>query len=176
MKHLRRTLLMLAAALPAFVSGAQSPGELLPVVFEAESGALGAQFTVATDAAGVQYVAITSTVGGGSPGSAERVITYSVTFAAPGTYELYARVRVGPETFNDDSMYYANGFGPKSPTSDADWILANGLAAPVGYTLAADKVVGGGAAQSNVWKWVKLSAFDGGEPPVAGFVVPAGAL
>ena len=27
-----------------------------------------------------------------------------------------------------------------------------------------------------MWKWVKLSAFDGGEPPVAGFVVPPARL
>ncbi len=64
----------------------------------------------------------------------------------------------------------------KTVTSDADWILANNLANPVGYTLPSDKVVGGGSAQSNVWKWVKLSAFDGGEPPVAGFTVDASNL
>ena len=47
--------------------------------------------------------------------------------------------------------------------------------ATVGFTLPSDKVVGGGVAQSNVWKWVKLSAFDGGEGPVT-FTVDASSL
>lgn len=170
LRSLRPALLAAAILLP---SAALAQNE--SIIVEAESGLVGAQFQIASDGA-TQYAAIVGTVGGFNPTTAERTISYTVTFPSPGTYELYARLRVGPATFNDDSMYYANGFGPKSPTSDTDWILANGLAAPVGYTLAADKVVGGGAAQSNVWKWVKLSAFDGGEPPVAGFVVPAGAL
>jgi endo-1,4-beta-xylanase len=145
------------------------------IIVEAESGTVGAQFQIGSDGA-TQYAAIVGTIGGQNPTTVDRTISYSVTFPSAGTFELYARLRVGPATFNDDSMYYGTGFGAKSPTADGDWTLANGLAAPVGYTLAADKVVGGGAAQSNVWKWVKLSAFDGGEPPVAGFVVPAGAL
>src|SRR5207249_2730384 len=42
-------------------------------------------------------------------------------------------------------------------------------------TSPSDKVTGGGLATSGVWKWVKLSAYDGGEPPIS-FVVPAGSL
>jgi endo-1,4-beta-xylanase len=133
------------------------------IIVEAESGAVGAQFSIVTEA-GVTYAAIQSTIGGGNPTTSARVISFTVTFPSAGTYELYARLRVGPNTFNDDSFYYANGFGAKDPAADADWILANNLANPVGFTLPGDKVVGGGAAQSNVWKWVKLSAFDGGEP------------
>ncbi len=147
------------------------------IIVEAESGVVGSQFAVLTDAAtGARFASILTTVAGNNPTTGERVISFSVTFPRAGVYELYARLRVGPETFNDDSFYYANGFGAKSPTSDADWILANGLAANVGYTLPGDKVVGGGPAASGVFKWVKLSAFDGGEPPVAGFTVPAGSL
>ena len=145
-----------------------------PVVIEAESGTRGAAFNSA-DEGGVQYISIASTVAGGNPTSDARVATYTVTFPAPGTYELYGRVRVGAATFSDDSFYYANGFGMKpvsaDTSADGDWILANGLAGAVGFTLPDDKVVGGGIAQSQVWKWVKLSAFDGGETPVAGFVV-----
>ncbi|MET0555394.1 MAG: hypothetical protein ABW221_20290, partial [Vicinamibacteria bacterium] len=109
------------------------------IVVEAESGVVGAQFQIASDGA-TQYAAIVGTVGGQNPTTAERVISYTVTFPSAGTYELYARLRVGPATFNDDSMYYGTGLGPKSPTADNEWTLANGLAAPVGYTLAADKV------------------------------------
>lgn len=147
-----------------------------PIIIAAESGTLGAAFNSA-DQGGVQYISIASTVAGGNPTSAERVATYTVNFPAPGTYELYARLRVGAGTFNDDSFYYANGFGVKPVSADASadgsWILANGLAGAVGFTSPSDKVVGGGLAQSQVWKWVKLSAFDGGEAPVAGFVVAA---
>src|SRR6185436_14615030 len=132
------------------------------------------------NADGVQFISIASTVGGFNPTIVARVATFTVTFPAAGTYELYARLRVGATTFNDDSFYYANGFGvqPVSTDGSADiaWILANNLANPSGFTNPSDKVVGGGLAQSGVWKWVKLSAFDGGEPPVAGFVVPASAL
>jgi endo-1,4-beta-xylanase len=168
----RRALLAVAALL-VFPLPLLAQNE--PIILQAESGARGAEFNVA-EQEGVQYISIASTVGGGNPVSDARVVTFTASFAAAGAYELYARVRVGPATFNDDSFYYANGFGTKAATADAAWILANNLASPVGYTLPSDKVVGGGAAQANVWKWVKLSAFDGGEPPVAAFNVPDGAL
>jgi endo-1,4-beta-xylanase len=170
-KQLGNILLALAVVLLPCVALAQNES----IIIEAESGAVGSQFAVLNDA-GVQYVAIQSTIGGGNPTTGDRVITFSVTFPSAGVYELYARLRVGPATFSDDSFYYANGFGTKNPAADADWILTNNLANPVGFTLPNDKVVGGGAAQSNVWKWVKLSAYDGGEPPVAGFTVTADSL
>jgi endo-1,4-beta-xylanase len=167
------TLLLSLAILLTFPAHAFPQNE--SIIVEAELGTVGSQFSIASDGA-IVYAAIQSTVGGFNPGSAARVITFNVTFPSAGTYELYARLRVGPATFNDDSFYYARGFGEKNPALDADWVLANNLANPVGFTLPSDKVVGGGIAQSQVWKWVKLSAFDGGAPPVAGFVVPASAL
>jgi endo-1,4-beta-xylanase len=176
MKHLIQCLL--AASLLG-CSPAILHAQTEPIVLEAESGVRGSSFNF-SDVDGVQYISINSTIGGGNPTSDTRVVTFTATFPAPGTYELYARLRVGPSTFNDDSFYYGTGFGvkPVSGDSSADggWTLANGLANPVGYTLPSDKVVGGGLAQSGVWKWVKLSAFDGGEAPVAGFVVPDGSL
>ena len=41
----------------------------------------------------------------------------ALLFQPPGTYQLYARVRVGPETANDDSMFYASSFGGNPPRS-----------------------------------------------------------
>jgi endo-1,4-beta-xylanase len=177
--HARRIAVsILALAVSAVPGAALAQNE--SIILQAESGVVGSQFTVATDATvspAVQYATIQSTVGGQNPGTNDRVITFSVTFPRAGVYELYARVFVvASDPFNNDSFYYANGFGTKIATSDTEWIIANGLASPVGYTLATDKVVGGGPAGSGVWKWVKLSAFDGGEPPVAGFNVPGGAL
>lgn len=174
---MRRFKTILFAILPLLPAVLLAQNE--PVIVEAESGACGAAFNI-SDQGGVQYISIASTIAGGNPTSDTRVATYTVTFPAPGTYELYGRLRVGAATFGDDSFYYANGFGVKpvsaDTSADAGWILANGLAGAVGFTLPSDKVVGGGIAQSQVWKWVKLSAFDGGEPPVAGFVVNAGNL
>jgi endo-1,4-beta-xylanase len=172
MGHVRELLL---AAMTSMLFPLHLFAQDTPIILEAENGTLGAAFGVAT-VDGAQAISIGTTIGGGNPNTADRTVSFTVTFPAAGTYELYGRVRVGPATFDDDSFYYGNGFGAKSPSADLDWILANGLAGFVGFTLPSDKVVGGGLAQSNVWKWVKLSAFDGGEPPVAGFVVPAGAL
>ena len=62
------------------------------------------------------YITILSDGAGSNPGSAARVASYTVTFPAAGTYQHYARVRVG------------SGFGSKSPTTGSDWILVNGLA------------------------------------------------
>jgi endo-1,4-beta-xylanase len=169
----------LGLIVPLLVLAPQVWAQNEPLILEAETGAVGSAFNIGS-ADGVQFASISSTVASFNPSSDTRVITFTVNFVAPGTYELYARLRVGAATFNDDSFYYGNGFGVKpvsaDGTADPDWILANGLAAPVGFTLPSDKVVGGGTAQSGVWKWVKLSAFDGGEQPVAGFVVTAGAL
>jgi endo-1,4-beta-xylanase len=164
------------AALLSLGAASSAVAQNEPVILQAElATTLGSEFSIGVDGA-TTYIAISPTVGGFNPGSANRVASFNVTFPGPATYELYARLRVGAATFNDDSMYYGNGLGAKNPASDADWILANGLAAPVGFTLPTDTVTGGGTAQSQVWKWVKLSAFDGGEAPVAGFPVAAGSL
>lgn len=153
-------------------------GSASPLTIEAESGALGANFTNATSG-GVQWISIATTnINAGNPGNALRVATYSVTFPGPGTYNLYARLRVGPDGFNDDSFFYGNGFGAKSPTADGDWQLVNGLAAG-GFTAAGDAVVGNGTAGNLVWKWVNVSQFNPGgsgtETPIT-FTVPAGNL
>ncbi len=150
-----------------------------PVIVQAESGAVGAAFARTTQGADT-YITIAPTVGGGNPATPDRVASYTVTFPAPGTYELYARLRVGSATFNADSMYYGNGFGAKTvsadTTADGDWILVNNLANAVGYNLPADKVVDGGDATNGVFKWVKMSVYNGGEAPVASWVVTADAL
>lgn len=145
-----------------------------PVIVEAESGSLGSDYAVRNDGS-VQYITpLTNLAASQAPGVATKVATYAVTFPGPGTYDLYARVRVGPGAFNDDSFYYGNGFGAKSVTDGNGWILCNNLS-PVGYTLPTDTVDGGGVASNNVWKWIKLSAFNGGEAPIS-FTVSAGTL
>ncbi len=140
------------------------------VIQEAEAGALGADWAVSNSVT-PQYITITSNDTGNNPGSAARVATFNVTFPTAGTYQLYARVRVGPGGYNDDSLFYGNGFGTKNATNDSDWILVNGLAG-VGFSNATDVVTGGGTLGSGVWKWINLSQFMG----QTGFAVSAGQL
>ena len=143
------------------------------VKFEAESGSLGSSWTNGANA-GLQYIAASSNISGNNPTNSARVATYTVTFPAAGIYDLYVHLRVGSGAASDDSLFYGNGFGSKSPTSDADWILCNNLNTP-GFTAASDVVTGGGTAGNQVWKWINLSEFNGGESPIT-FTVTAGNL
>jgi arabinoxylan arabinofuranohydrolase len=127
------------------------------VKFEAESGALGTNFAVINTNSPV-YITTTSNSAGTCPTNSARVVTYTVTFPTPGTYQLFAHVRVGPGGGSDDSMFYGNGFGIKNPTNAADWILVNNIN-NVGFTQSGDVVTGGGAAGTGVWKWINFSLF-----------------
>ncbi len=133
---------------------------------EAESAILGSAFeTISLD--GATAIGATSTVTAqDAPGDPQRVARYSVNFPAAGSYHLYARLRVGAGGFNDDSLFYANSFGVKSPDNAADWVFRNGLA-DGGYTGDFEVVDSGGSAGNEVWKWVRL---DGP------FTVPDGGL
>ncbi len=136
-----------------------------PVVVQAESGTLGASYSAVIES-GATFVTPTGTSTGNNPTTASRVISYSVTFPSTGVYELYARLRVGAGAANDDSFFYAASFGAKSPTTNGDWVLANNLSG-VGYTTATDTVAGSGSVSATgVWKWVRLSAFNGGATPL----------
>ena len=163
----------LAGIFRGVLLGPVSSGHSASVKFEAESGTRGADYAIGNDG-GTQYIYPTSSSTATNPGSAARVVTFTVTFPEAGTYDLYARVRVGPGAANDDSFFYGNGFGSKSPTSDADWILCNNLTTP-GFTGTSDIVTGGGTAGSQVWKWINLSEFNGGETPIT-FTVTSGSL
>src|ERR1041384_6074694 len=128
------------------------------ISFEAESGGLGSDFMVASNNS-TNYITITTDIVNAEyPGNANRVATYTVTFPAAGTYNFYARVRVGPGNGSDDSFFYANGFGAKSPTTSNDWIRVNGLSSG-GFTNPGDTVTGSGTAGIQVWKWMNLSQF-----------------
>jgi hypothetical protein len=158
-----------AAASIAVLAGSVICGLSASVTFEAESGVLGSDWAV-SNSSSPAYISITST-NSSTPGSANRAATYSVTFPANGTYQLYARVLVGSGAFNADSLFYGNGFGGKNPTNSSDWILVNGLAG-VGFTADTDVVTGGGNAGTLAWKWINLSQFTG----QVGFAVSAGNL
>lgn len=110
-----------------------------------------------------------------NPGTTTRAVTYSVTFPAAGTYDLYVKMRVGAGGFSDDSFYYGNGFGMKSVSEDEDWIMVNGLS-PVGYDEPDQIVTESGMAGNEVWKWLRLSSFSGQGENGVQFEVPEGEL
>jgi endo-1,4-beta-xylanase len=130
-----------------------------PVIVEAESGTLGSEFDN-LEVGGVQFITISTdyeeTTGSGSYPGANRTASYQVTFPDTGTYDFFARVRVGPAGFDDDSFFYGNGFGVKNPATSGDWIVSNGLGS-AGFSEPDDVVYDAGAVGSNVWKWVNLS-------------------
>jgi endo-1,4-beta-xylanase len=138
-----------------------------PVIVETETGTLGANLTTGTQD-GATYV--TTTASRTTPPTAPDIATYSITFPAAGDYELYARILVGPGSFNDDSFYFGQGFGEKTPEVGAQWALQN--EANTGYTNPAATVLVGGSAGSNVFKWIKITGAQGPNP----WVVPAGQL
>ncbi|NQX02813.1 hypothetical protein HQ447_19305, partial [bacterium] len=158
-----------SASLPnIFISGIRvsSNAASLPVI-EAESGTVGSEFSVNLHG-GATHITVSPTSASTTvPGSAARVASYSVAFPAADAYHLYARVRVGPDGFNDDSFFLGNGFGAKSPTSASNWVFANGLASG-GFTVSTDVVTSdSGTAGSQVWKWMKFATL---------FTVPSGSL
>ena len=145
----------LAATFSLFAAVAASASSF---PFEAESGSLGAHFTNGVSA-GVQFISVsTDRINSGNPGNGSRVASYTLSFPSAGTYHLYARVRVGSAGFDDDSMFFGNGFGVKSPVTDADWVFVNGLAG-VGFNNAGQVVTGGGNLGNGVWKWINLTSF-----------------
>ena len=131
-----RRALLAAALLVPIVAYAQTE----PVIFEAESGTLGANLTTGT-LADATYV--TTTLNGTTAPTAARIASYTVTFPAAGNYELYARYRVGPDAPNDDSWYFGQGFGVKTPENGADWALQN--ESNTGFTAPTATVLNGGS-------------------------------
>ncbi|HEX5161882.1 MAG TPA: endo-1,4-beta-xylanase [Steroidobacteraceae bacterium] len=142
-----------------------------PVIVQAEDpGAiLGSTMSIGTDATGTTYV--TTALNDTNPPSAttfpEKVGVYTVTFPAPGNYELYARYLIGPGGANDDSWYYGQGFGNSSA-----WSLVN--SGQIGFNVPTQTVYPGGTVGSNQWRWVKVTGAAGQFPTV--WTVPAGQL
>ncbi|MFH0990090.1 MAG: endo-1,4-beta-xylanase [bacterium] len=127
-----------------------------PIIVEADSGNKGSDYSIIQNS-GITYVSIqTNYINLGNPGSSNRIITYNVTLPDSGTYNLFARVRVGAGRYDDDSFFYGNGFGTKSPTNDDDWIMVNGLQTS-GFSGPGDVVSEPGGLGEGVWKWVNLS-------------------
>jgi endo-1,4-beta-xylanase len=141
-----------------------------PVIVQAEdpTAILGTTMTVGSDGTATY---VTTTLNDTNPPSAttasQKVASYTVTFPAPGNYELYARYFIGPGGANDDSWYYGQGFG-----NNTAWSLMN--LGQVGFNGANQTVYPGGTVGSNAWRWVKVTGQAGQFPTV--WTVPDGQL
>jgi endo-1,4-beta-xylanase len=127
-----------------------------PVIVEAESGKLGSNYSILQSGAVTYVTPKTNWTSLTNPGDSSRTVKMQVTFADSGYYNLFVRVRVGPNGFDDDSYFYGNGFGTKNDTAGSDWIFINGLAS-AGFTDTAAWVDGAGTVGISVWKWVNVT-------------------
>jgi endo-1,4-beta-xylanase len=141
------------------------------VIVEAESGILGNSILVQQEG-DITYVTTTKDyIGQTNPSDSSCIITYQVAFQDSGYYSLFARLRVGPATFDDDSFFYGSGFGVKNDSAETDWVFINGLAS-AGFSSPSDFVDGPGTVGSQTWKWINVSKnFYQGEPWAGSFYV-----
>ena len=140
-----------------------------PIIAPAENGTLGASVLRVTDAANSAITYVTAGVNiTDTPTdlSDPRVSSQPIRFPAPGEYQIYARVRIGPGGSNDDS-FFINTPNAGQPS----WQTVNGIA---GYDVDGPRhqegaIVGdvGGNSSPGVWKWALLDQR---------WVVPAGQL
>jgi hypothetical protein len=111
-----------------------------------------------------------------NPGTSDKIVIFEITFAASGTYDLYARVRVGPNTYNDDSFYFANGFGTRPANVDSFWVRVNnidyGATGPNEYVLTPEENTAG----FEVFKWINASEMGEGAAGGTLFVVEEDSL
>ena len=141
------------------ISEVETPADV-PVVFEAEEAAMAGAEWDTLGSGDSTYLAISTdyneTTGSADYPGENRTATYEVTFPATGTYDLFARLRVGPNTYDDDSFFYGWGFGEKHPDSSSAWVMMNGMAA-AGFSTPSAVVREPGGLGEGVWKWVNLS-------------------
>lgn len=128
------------------------------ILLEAENAdSIGADFQIVEEQ-NVTYITPETDFGGATnPGSEDKLLIFTVTFEAAGTYDLYTKVRVGPDGANDDSFYFARTFGSRPVDQDSGWVrinnIGNGAENPNDYVLGPDE----NAAGNLVFKWINAS-------------------
>ena len=86
-----------------------------------------------------------------APTDDARVIELEIAFPEAGEYTLYARVRVGPNTVEDDSFFLPTEFGRNNGWETLNNISGFVVPGEPGYE-ANSLVISGGSAAGNVWK------------------------
>jgi GH35 family endo-1,4-beta-xylanase len=161
------SLFLAAGAAAQEAPAAPIPADYPPVIIEAESGSLGAEFLTVVEGDVTGVTINPGPPNAASPGNPERVLTFEVQFPAPGDYELYVRFRVGPGGASDDSFFYGSGLGQRDSVNEAEWVTVNGLSS-AGYSVS-EQLVGGdfGVPLGNGFRWLNVSEYDlGGEAPL----------
>lgn len=128
----------------------------IPIIIEAEAGTAGSSFVTGNDGSTVFVTTNVNFSGQSSPEDTARTISYDVTFTEAGNYHLFARIKVGPSSFSDDSFFAGNGFGTKDVAIGSDWVMVNGLAG-AGFSSESAVVHEMGADGSGMWKWVNVT-------------------
>ena len=128
-----------------------------PVIVQAESGTLGANVTRVTDAMDSSITYVTAGVNVTDPPadlSDPRVSSQQINVPAAGTYQIYARVRIGPGGGDDDSFFINTAAEGSPPT----WANVNGIsgwdvAGAPRYQETALVSTRGGNSAPGVWRW-----------------------
>jgi endo-1,4-beta-xylanase len=146
------------SVLPA--EGAPDAGAVAarPVIVEAEGGTRGADVQVVNDAtdSAITYVTAGVNVTDAPVDLTDpRIMNLEVQFPEAGEYQIYARVRIGPDGGDDDSFFVDIGVDAPS------WSTANGLRGePVqgqtGYQQGRVITDVTGQTTTGVWMWVLL--------------------
>jgi hypothetical protein len=128
------------------------------IPLEAEAAdTIGSDFRVATDGTVTYVTPSTDLANSTCPGTPNKVLTFKITFAAAGTYDLYVKLRVGAGAWNDDSFYFGSSFGTRPADVASYWVrvnnIGNGAADPNAYVLSPDK----NSAGNEIFKWINAS-------------------
>jgi endo-1,4-beta-xylanase len=138
--------------------GPTLPAPARPLIVEAETGMRGADVQVVTDATDGAITYVTAGMNVTTPPvdqTDSRIVSIQQSFPRAGTYQMYARVRIGPGGGMDDSFFADTG------TDAPVWTNFNGLAGfPVqgqpGYQPGALIDDLRGQPATGVWMWVLL--------------------
>jgi beta-xylosidase len=137
----------------------------LPVIAETENADMGSDYEVLTENE-IRFVRPqTNLLDGSMPGDISKILTFNLHFAEKGEYHFYAKVRVGSDTYDDDSFYFSKNFGLNDAANPDHWHLVNGIV-PVGSSNPDEIVSGTGSVGNLVWKWINISQFLNIENPV----------
>ncbi len=132
-----------------------------PIVIEAENGLIGNEWITETDTDdGNTYVTITTDYNESSgndsiPGN-NRTINYQLNFPDTGSYDLFARIWVGPDSTENDSWFIPKKFGLFDPNIASNWIKVDNLAR-MGFNIPGSIVKSNGYVGSEEWKWIVLN-------------------
>lgn len=147
----------------------------IPIEAE-DADSIGSDFDIVTEGDVTFLTPLTDMDSSTCPGIPEKVATFIVTFEAPGTYDLYVRLRVGSGAYNDDSFFFASSFGYRQADVDSLWIRVNnidyGATGPDEYVLGPEENTAG----FEVFKWINASEMGEGAAGGTIFVVEVDSL